>query len=184
MASVRHLHRLAVDRTEPHPRAHRHAGSDRTPTATPAQTPLRPPACPDAGRDLDFNMYNAGGMRYQNPTDGLHAAAARSCSTCTAWTDYTPAPGKATPTKPHGWKVDVSYTRMEGCSPTSASTDHAADLAGADATAGATPLTLRLGQHQGERLPGPEYKSFSALRPAATRDGPGHVSESPSASWP
>jgi hypothetical protein len=61
-------------------------------------------------------MYNAGGMRYQNPdlTACTAAAAQVMLNMATAWTDYTPAPGKATPTKPHGWKVDVSYTRMEG----------------------------------------------------------------------
>lgn len=88
------------------------------PTATPAPTaaPTASPAPTPVSGIWTFNMYNAGGMRYQNPdlTACTAAAAQIMLNMATAWTDYTPAPGKAAPTKPHGWKVDVSYTRMEG----------------------------------------------------------------------
>jgi hypothetical protein len=84
------------------------------PTAAPTPTPIPTPTLAPAVWTL--NVYDAHGFRYQNPdlTACTAASAQSMLNMATTWTDYTPmAPGQAAPTKPHGWKVDVSYTRME-----------------------------------------------------------------------
>lgn len=78
------------------------------PTATPTQTPV--------SGVWTLNVYDAQGFRYQNPdlTACTAASAQIMLNMATTWTDYKAlAPGQTAPTKPRGWKVDVSYTRME-----------------------------------------------------------------------
>jgi hypothetical protein len=100
-----------------------------TPTATPDPTASPPTATPDptasptaaptptpASGIWILNVYDAHGFRYQNPdlTACTAASAQIMLNMATTWTDYKAlAPGQQAPTKPHGWKVDVSYARME-----------------------------------------------------------------------
>jgi hypothetical protein len=86
--------------------------SPPAPTATAAPTPTAT-AAPAL---WTLNVYDASGMRYQNPdlTACTAASAQIMLNMATTWTDYAPlAPGHAAPSKPVGWKVDVSYARME-----------------------------------------------------------------------
>lgn len=86
-----------------------------TPTAAPTAAPTATPTQTPESGVWTLNVYDAHGFRYQNPdlTACTAASAQIMLNMATTWTDYTPAPGQAAPTKPDRWKVDVSYTRME-----------------------------------------------------------------------
>ena len=80
------------------------------PTPVPTATP-RP-----APQEWKLDLYNARGLRMQNPdyTACTAASALTMLNMAASWTDYTPAaPGLPVPRPPQGWKVDVSYTRLE-----------------------------------------------------------------------
>ena len=88
------------------------------PTATPDPTaaPTANPTPTPVSGIWTLNVYDAHGFRYQNPdlTACTAASAQIMLNMATTWTDYKAlAPGQAAPAKPRGWKVDVSYTRME-----------------------------------------------------------------------
>jgi hypothetical protein len=87
-----------------------------TPWDTPTPDPTAAPTPTPAPAIWTLNVYDAHGFRYQNPdlTACTAASAQIMLNMATIWSDYQSlAPGKAAPTKPRGWKVDVSKTLME-----------------------------------------------------------------------
>jgi hypothetical protein len=84
------------------------------PTAVPSATVA--PTLTVASGVWNYNLYNAAGFRFQNPdvTACTAASAEIMLNWATTWTDYLPLTvGQPAASKPHGWKVDVSYSRME-----------------------------------------------------------------------
>ena len=86
-----------------------------TDTPDPTAPPTAAPTPAPASGTWTMNVYNVHDFLYQNPD--LNACTAASAQVmlnmATTWTDYKAVPGKSAPSKPHGWKVDVSHARME-----------------------------------------------------------------------
>jgi hypothetical protein len=87
-----------------------------TPPGEPDSLPTGAPSALATPGLWTLDVYDARGVRWQNPDrSACEAAAAQMMlNMATYWTDYAPlAPGLPAPLSPQGWKPDVTYARQE-----------------------------------------------------------------------